>query len=470
MTHGATQAFISTKKELAIRLRQFWSAPPDGPSNRLHRIELPLPHMSPIQWLCGQDSPTQYYWADRKNEFEMAAVGEADVLEPRGETDLSDLFRTMRDRLHPAFKGQRYYGGFRFANTAPPAGRWKNFKAYRFVMPRFEVLKRSSGVFLACNLFGARGSEDSSQLDKILLHLETLTCHPQSQPIALPNVLERYDLPDQAGWKKLIKDALGAFSRREMAKVVLARETTFTADGPFNAAHLLERLIDNTINSYVFCFHPTKDRALIGASPERLFKRSNCLLQSEAVAGTRPRGTSDHSDRELARTLHNSKKDLYEHKLVVDMLYKHFKTFCRHMEMEEEPSIMQLRHCQHLRTRIEGILNEADIDAALVHTLHPTPAVGGTPRSKALQWLEENEPFDRGIFAAPVGWVGNDATEFAVAIRSGLVQDNQLTLYNGAGIVEGSNPAEEWDEIENKMCNFSHLLRYKETYEQESSE
>ena len=84
--------------------------------------------------------------------------------------------------------------------------------------------------------------------------------------------------------------------------------------------------------------------------------------------------------------------------------------------------------------------------------------MGGTPRDAALAWLEEHEPFDRGIYAAPVGWVGFDGAEFCVAIRSGLVQGNTLAVYCGAGIVPGSRAAEEWAEVESKMGNFVDAL------------
>jgi menaquinone-specific isochorismate synthase len=101
------------------------------------------------------------------------------------------------------------------------------------------------------------------------------------------------------------------------------------------------------------------------------------------------------------------------------------------------------------------------LDADLIAALHPTPAVGGLPRGAALRWIAKHEPFDRGIYAAPVGWIGLDGAEFCVALRSGLVRGNELALYNGAGIVRGSDPGEEWQEIETKMQNFLSVLDYE---------
>jgi len=154
----------------------------------------------------------------------------------------------------------------------------------------------------------------------------------------------------------------------------------------------------------------------------------------------------------------NSDKERREHDVVVRTLAHQLEERCRHLVIEESPSLLQLRNIQHLRTRVEGLLKEDQNDASLLEALHPTPAVGGSPRDRALAWIAREEPFDRGIFAAPVGWVSYDAAEFCVGIRSGLVQGNELVLYNGSGIVRGSNPDDEWDELENKMENFLQVL------------
>ncbi|MEZ4744549.1 MAG: chorismate-binding protein [Calditrichia bacterium] len=94
--------------------------------------------------------------------------------------------------------------------------------------------------------------------------------------------------------------------------------------------------------------------------------------------------------------------------------------------------------------------------------LHPTPAVGGYPKDLALPKISELEPFDRGWYAGPIGWFSKNAAEFAVAIRSGMVYHNKLLLYAGAGIVPGSEPEKEWDELENKISNFMRALNIEE--------
>ena len=143
---------------------------------------------------------------------------------------------------------------------------------------------------------------------------------------------------------------------------------------------------------------------------------------------------------------------------MADSIRGAFQALCKEVREEEEVSIVRLRDCQHLVRRFEGILADGKTESDILETLHPSPAVGGCPVKAALEWIEREEPFDRGWYAGPVGWVGYDSSEFAVGIRSGLIDGNTLSLYAGAGIVPGSDAEREWAEIESKLETFSRML------------
>jgi len=424
------------------------------------RVEVAVEGLEPLSWLRAQRDTTQYYWCDRDSDFEVAGIGEADVLmPPDGPEDHAALFRVMRERLSERYPAQRYYGGFRFRAGAPGEGRWKNFRAYRFVVPRIEVMRRRSGVVIACNVRTGSVEENEAELARALAAImSTRWAADDAAAARLPRVTARSDSPDRGGWDALIADALAQFQAGRMQKVVLARETCFAMEAPTNPIELLNRLISGAPRSFVFCFQPSADRAFIGASPELLFRRKNVYVQSEALAGTRARGKTDEEDEALADELLRSEKERREHRFVVDMLRERLSRLCAGIEMPDEPRIKRLRHVQHLYTAIQGILHDKDADATLLALLHPTPAVGGEPRAAALAWLEAHEPFDRGIFAAPTGWVGFDEAVFCVAIRSGLLRGDTLAVYTGAGIVPGSVAEEEWNEIEAKMAPFLDAL------------
>jgi len=422
------------------------------------RAEVPLMACSPLEWLSAQREVTQYYWSDRESTFEMAGIGEADVLIPGEKTDTEALFDHIRRQLSPQYPSLRYYGGFRFHRGPVKGERWRAFKEYRFVVPRVEVVRRADAYFLACNARAGGPDENARTLETVKTTLGNVQFPDTFTTLAVPAILAREDHPDREGWDRLVHGILDAIARGDLEKVVLARETCFTAEVPLDPVALLLRLSEYSPVSFRFCFHPADDRAFIGASPERLYHRNGCYLQSEAIAGTRPRGKTEEQDRMFGEELMKTPRLRREQQFVVDMLKSRFESLCYEVKVEPEPWLLRLSNCQHLCTRIEGLLKDTFADASLIETLHPTPATGGTPRDKALRFIESEEPFDRGIYASPTGWVGYDSAEFCVAIRSGLVLGNTLALYTGAGVLAGSTPQEEWDEIETKLANFLTVL------------
>lgn len=461
MNDASPHTPVAATQVLAARVAQALTAC-RVPAGQLLRIEVPVDGLEPLTWLRSQRDCTHYYWRDRDGTFAMAGVGEADVLKPDEPDEPSAaLFQRMRARLSEQYPSLRYYGGFRFRRGIADARgeRWRKFTDYRFIVPRFEVLKRRRGTVLACNVLCGDAAHNARELDTLLAALVRLRFRRETPPAEAPRVLAREDHPDAAGWAERVSLALAEFAAGHMEKAVLARETVFTMAEVIDPVALLARLAAASPRSYEFCFQPVANRAFLGASPERLFYRRSVLVESEALAGTRPRGKSDEEDFELGEALLSAEKDRAEHEFVVGMLRGHLRALCVDIEVPEAPRIKRLRHVQHLFTPVQGILRDTrDADARLLDSLHPTPAVGGTPRDAALAWLDAHEPFDRGIYAGPVGWVGFDDAEFCVAIRSGLVQDNTLAVYTGAGILPGSVPEDEWAEIEAKMASFMDAL------------
>ena len=109
---------------------------------------------------------------------------------------------------------------------------------------------------------------------------------------------------------------------------------------------------------------------------------------------------------------------------------------CPSLQRDSSPSVLKLAFNQHLKTTFIGELQPGTTDASLLQALHPTPALGGSPRSKALAEIARLEPFERGWYGGPVGWLSGDAAQFAVGIRSALVVERDIHLFAGAGIVE----------------------------------
>jgi isochorismate synthase EntC len=151
-----------------------------------------------------------------------------------------------------------------------------------------------------------------------------------------------------------------------------------------------------------------------------------------------------------------SVKENLEHRLVVDAVAATISSFCGGFEVPREPEVISLRQVAHLATRLNASL-DGDPQMwpsalELAAALHPTPAVGGSPTATALELIRSVEPTGRGLYAGPVGWVdANGDGEFFIGIRSAQISGAEASVFAGAGIVAGSDPAEELAETAAKL-------------------
>jgi menaquinone-specific isochorismate synthase len=452
---------------LATQIQNFFKydliSLPLSMQDKIVRIEVPIPELEPLQWLGQQKSDVKTYWSDRQGQFTMAGIGAVDLVAGDKSIDHGIIFGQLRQRLSPRFPKVRYYGGIGFSQDKSIDPDWKLFGNYRFIIPKFEIYTDGISTVFSCNFSCDFNSE---KLDLILNELADIDFISPVTSADLPLQINRIDTPSRLEWEQNIEAALAQFTDLELDKIVLARRSIISFTDNIHPQLLLQFLQPNNAHSYHFCFQINPTTAFIGTSPERLYYRQDRCLKTEAIAGTRQRGTSPQLDLELSEDLRNSPKDLHEHQLVVNNLQAILAELCDSVTIESpeerlrqrELTILKLNKVQHLYTQCHGTLTANLTDADILPKLHPTPAVGGFPRPQALKLIQELEPFERGWYAAPVGWVGADDAEFAVAIRSGLIDHDRLLLFAGAGIVRGSQPEEEWAEIENKIRHFTDLF------------
>jgi menaquinone-specific isochorismate synthase len=244
-------------------------------------------------------------------------------------------------------------------------------------------------------------------------------------------------------WEAAVRRALDAIARGSLEKVVLAREVLVEADTPFLPREVLARLLVQQPGCFVFA-----SDGLVGASPELLVRRVRDVVESRPVAGTAV-ADGDESLRRLAASV----KDTHEHRFVVDAIVDALAPLCHELAVAEIPDVAVFGPIAHLATPVRGRLHDPAPDAlALARRLHPTPAVGGTPRRAALDTIRALEGFDRGRYAGPVGWVdARGDGEWAIALRGAELDGTCARLVAGAGIVAGSDPGAEWAETQAKL-------------------
>jgi menaquinone-specific isochorismate synthase len=410
-----------------------------------------------LAWLKSNDrmETGRVYWRDRACKLEAAALGTADVI--RSESNPLVSVATVRERLQHLPDSMRYFGGFRFAETSSTADSdWRALPAAQFLLPRFEFIRYHKTLVFACNLL----PQDLSQatLDEIMAQVDRIDFTSSSAPPVTPNLLARVDVPDRETWDDMLIKADQELQVGDLQKVVLARRTQLTFDQPISGWEMLEQLERVSEGCFLFGMALDHNTVFFGSTPERLYHREGRRLQTEAIAGTRARAADADEDAQRIAELKASAKDSLEHSLVIDGIVEGLESLSVSHKQDRSVSVITLSRLHHLACRILGKLDDAVSDDDLLRALHPTPAVGGLPRAEAMALITQLESFDRGWYAGPIGWLGKDAAEFAVAIRSALAHEGQLVLYAGAGIVPGSDPDGEWQEIESKIARYITLL------------
>ncbi len=251
-------------------------------------------------------------------------------------------------------------------------------------------------------------------------------------------------------WITAINNIRNRIRTTMLRKVVLARSEHIVTPFVPIVDRVFEILKSNNPNCDCFLF-PVEDGWFLGATPERLCRIVNNTVEVDALAGTRPRGLTQSEDEKLEQELLSSEKENWEQGIVVDWIVDRLTGLCGKLQYDETPSIKKFATVQHLFTSITGKMKVNTTLDNIINALHPTPAIGGDPQDEALAVLREVEKCHRGYYSGIVGAVGCKEAEFSVAIRSMFVAENTATFYAGTGIVELSDPVQEWEETRWKM-------------------
>jgi len=261
-------------------------------------------------------------------------------------------------------------------------------------------------------------------------------------PSASPTLLPAGRLGDSGRdeWMRLVDVALDAIREREVEKVVLSRRLPATFDGPVPTHLVLSNLAGNEPDSHTFLVD-----GFVGSSPELLVSLAAGSVRSISLAGS-----ADPGNPASAGSF-DTEKMTREHALAADSVDTALTPFCTRL-VRSGRTVATYGDIQHLSTVFEGDVRPGTTVTDLLAALHPTAAVAGTPTKTAVELIRELEGHERGRYAGPVGWFDREGDgEFAIALRCGEIDGARATLYTGAGIVQGSDAAMEFDETQIKL-------------------
>ena len=350
----------------------------------------------------------------------------------------------------------RMYGGISFTPGAASSAIWQNFGDARFILPRWCYGKQGSHAWLQLTL----GKKEWMNLDRWTQILERtlVQCYQVASTANVPltrpqiqNKIVRISDLHAYQWAKEISAIRNAIHDGLCQKIVAARCSIVELTDVIDPMTILQKLDSRYPDCFRFSFSFSSP-TFLGASPEQLVTRNANRVSTGALAGSVETNNSASASEEAAHALLSSEKDRREQALVVDAIARALAPLCEKLQTPNIPGIRNLREILHLETRIEGRLKARAHVLDVVAALHPTPAVGGTPTDVALRWIDSHETHPRGWYASPVGWLDRHGDgEFAVAIRSGIVHENKMHVYAGAGIVQDSDPQAEFAETQVKQ-------------------
>ena len=369
-----------------------------------------------------------HVWAHPEGRLWTAAFGEADRREG---LSLRSVLGALDAPWHDLPEGMPgpWFGAAAFDGRA-----WEGFSPLRFTLPALLLWSDGARHFAAAFGDGAhrRLEETRRKLEGAIL---------SSGPDITPARRLRYPA-ERERWNALVSRALTAIAAGTLEKVVVARAVDVEAGGRIDPAAVLARLERRHPACRAFLVRGERGATFVGATPEILCRIDGDLVRTEALAGS--------ADPASGVALLASRKDLREHRWVVDHLVGALSGIARSLQRQPEPGLRNLVNVVHLHTPISARLAPGRGVADVAASLHPTPAVLGVPSAAARRFLVEHEGLDRGLYTGLVGWVGPRSSELAVALRCALIRGNRATLFVGAGIVEGSSAEREWLETELK--------------------
>lgn len=449
----------------AATLHAALAAAPAGRAVRAVTIDLPAGAPDPVALAAhaieaGEEVAA---WVRPPDGVAIAGIGRAWAVEPTGPERFATAaaaWAVIADDLAPAARtapaGPILLGGLGFTGEPPaPGDPWAPFGAASLVLPQLLLASVRGHTTLTAV---ADADAPDEALAALARRWEALAAGVRAgRPVDGPALSRRAtavgasSTPDRAAWDRLVRLAAGAVGRGRIDKVVLARRVALDGLAPGDHGGLLRRLAASAGDGAAYCFH-REGSTFAGATPERLVRTDGRTFRTVAVAGSTRRGATPDADAAAAAALLGSDKDREEHEIVVAALRTRLAPVATRLEVADAPVVLSLRHLQHLATPVEGTLRDRTGTLALAGLLHPTPAVAGEPREAALSFIAEQEGFERGWYAGPVGWLAPDGDgELMVALRGGIVEGDRAWLFAGCGIVADSDPGREWEESRLKL-------------------
>ncbi len=332
--------------------------------------------------------------------------------------------------------------------------KWIDFPPLAFYIPEIILLRSEEESFCIFNFI----FKDKKQVEIILKDFKEKLSSiinsngkiDYSPALTYEDVLND-SIEEKTNWNCLVVKTRAILKNNQLEKLVLSRQKIFSISNHPDWNFIFEKLEKKFPECYLF-LNKSKNSYFFGVSPEKFISVNNRKIEVEAVAGSAPRSKQQPEDMNYENGLMVSTKNLKEHKYVSEFIINVLKEYSINIISSDNPEIKKLDNIQHLITKVSAKLKAKDKLFELIEALYPTPAVCGVPKNDAIEYIRQLEDYDRGLYSGLIGWLDfNGNCDFSVTIRSALAKDKEITAFAGAGIMEDSDPDEEFIETQLKL-------------------
>ena len=331
-----------------------------------------------------------------------------------------------------------------------------DFPVLEGVLPRILIINNGKNILIRMSIEINRGSSIREDLLEfwsvrdLIISKKYQNYQVNNINISIDNFYKSFDQSSKL-LNKQISEAINLINNGYIEKLVLGSRLLFNIKNKLNIIGILHKLILNQPNACIYLWKKNNEDLLFGASPEKLFSFEHNILKLEAIAGTEKIG------KDMNQLL-KSNKDLREHNFVIDYLIENLQFLNINNFKKGELKVKVFGNILHLYTLISAEVNKI-CPFELLDRLHPSPAVCGSPKEKALEYIDIIENFDRGNYASPFGWVDSEGNaDFRVALRGASLIQSDIELIAGSGIVKGSNCQTEIEEIKLKLESLANQI------------
>ena len=427
-------------------------------------IDLPFRDLIDIYSIFLEKYKFSIFW-EENNNISFVALDECKSIKLKGanrfklakdfnDKTLKNIINLENQYKFPSLTKIFYF--FTFKENSKNDSFYRDFFILEGVLPKFLIINDGKNIVIRMNIeinskISVRENlHEFWDIREKIISAKNQNFNYGNSNISIDDFYKSFDKSYQL-LNKQISAAIKLIDDGCIEKLVLGSRLIFQLKNRLNIIQILKKLRLNQGNACRYLWKRNKYNMIFGASPEKLFSYEKKVLQLEAIAGTEKIGLD-------MDTFIRSDKNLREHNFVINYLIENLKFLDIRNYKKGKLKVKKFGNIAHLCTIINADANKI-CPFLLLSKLHPSPAVCGFPKEKALEYIDILENFDRGNYASPFGWVDAEGNaDFRVALRGARIVKSGIEFIAGSGLVKGSICEKEIDEIKLKLASLANLI------------